>query len=738
MRRSLWLDVKPQARQATNIGEVTSGEPSWVEGRVTEVLDGGWVEVEVPYDQPESRATGPTDGFVTQVGARVRVLLDAKGRILQITSPVEIDSSQPVTPTGPSGEIVQKAMADAQEAFTEAEGVRGRAEEAFQRAEAAQGLNIFPDPYFQAADDWAGSFGQWGVRQATLVPAASAGVGTVGNACRFNWGPGAGSVDTVTYQRELALDKTAWYTASFALMHSFTDTAHRAGAYVAFEVKTWNADALESTTEVFRVNLADVEPGALHRGSTQFQVPVTSLDGRTQVAIKAFSQVTSTAGTVTVGEVRLERTVGATLIEPNSITTSRLYVDEELWARLGVFAKVTTDMLTAGDATVTGEMVVGDLHGNNIVGGSLALSDLSAAAAAVAEPVNWRTEANHAVNQWAAGSTFTKYAKTSDEQTGANFRWEPRGTGGWVNVTGRIQFNVLLKFPGTTMTQAANGPRKITLDIASDYPLTRVYFSIRPDGSDSFTLSSPSVSNVPASTPTTLTLDVPDGVAWNLNQDTPNLRVYVDAGTRTSGTFRVGNLNIATTPTVASGVRVYRDASGLARIDVTGSDGMITTMSSQGVSLTSQAGVALGSTSWRNLIAPPRAITISSGYNHAVAHGNWVNGVLGTTRRVVRGGVSFNTTLNTITVPSTGYYRLLGRVKFAANSSGRRIIGFRVNGGAADTNNSVVPTAGTHTVECNAMMYLTAGDYVALGMFQDSGVSLNTTYRELSIVFDTE
>jgi hypothetical protein len=83
-------------------------------------------------------------------------------------------------------------------------------------------------------------------------------------------------------------------------------------------------------------------------------------------------QLSATAGCrAEVAFVSLTEAVGATKLAPGSVTSDAVYASKELWAKLAAFASVTTDMLTAGNATITGKAVVGDLKGNNIFGAKI-------------------------------------------------------------------------------------------------------------------------------------------------------------------------------------------------------------------------------------------------------------------------------------------------------------------------------------------------------------------------------
>ena len=90
-------------------------------------------------------------------------------------------------------------------------------------------------------------------------------------------------------------------------------------------------------------------------------------------------QLSATAGCrAEVAFVSLTEAVGATKLAPGSVTSDAIYASKELWAKLAAFASVTTDMLTAGKATITGTAVVGDLKGNNIFGSKIVGSSMYA------------------------------------------------------------------------------------------------------------------------------------------------------------------------------------------------------------------------------------------------------------------------------------------------------------------------------------------------------------------------
>lgn len=85
----------------------------------------------------------------------------------------------------------------------------------------------------------------------------------------------------------------------------------------------------------------------------------------------AATQITITASsgtTVELHSLSLTEQVGTTRLAPGSVTADCIYASKEMWAKMAAFGSVTTEMLTAGNATIPGKAVVGDLVGNNLTG----------------------------------------------------------------------------------------------------------------------------------------------------------------------------------------------------------------------------------------------------------------------------------------------------------------------------------------------------------------------------------
>ena len=464
--------------------------PSWVTGRVTEVLGGGWVEVEVPADRPETRATGPTDGLVTQVGALVRVLLDASGRVLQIASPTVLDPDRETRATGAAGALVQQAMTRGAQALREAEAVGQRAARAAEAAAEAS-------------------------REAARALA-------VGEANRPpHVGPTA---------PEKPVRGQIWYAT------------RDDGAVIAASV--WD-------------------------GSWWLPRPLVA------------------------SSVLVPGSVGDVSLADGAVTAPKIYASKELWARLAAFGSVTTEMLTAGGATITGTAVVGDLVGNRLRGGELALSDESTRSTETGAWAGVRSiqiqrsdrkedgtvTATAAVDADGVTLTLTRPSTMSASSTwaAALFSAGTRPQGGTVRVSATV-----------TVTTAA-GTSDVRLHVLSQ---TRMWHQDK--------------SPVRSGEPVTLTVTLPEGEYLDDTQ-LVNAQVLLGAGAQVGDTLRISNLRVEHVTPRRSGLRIYRDAAGTARIDITDGDDVVVSLSSAGVEMRGQAGTRLGAVGWRTLAAPPVA-----------------------------------------------------------------------------------------------------------------------------------
>jgi hypothetical protein len=80
-----------------------------------------------------------------------------------------------------------------------------------------------------------------------------------------------------------------------------------------------------------------------------------------------------------------------------------------------------------------------------------------------------------------------------------------------------------------------------------------------------------------------------------------------------------------------------------------------------------------------------------------------------------------------LTIPVTGLYFLWGNVAFAANSTGKRHLLIQVNGSTNIGEHRTLSVSGTAQTRmmASSVYRLTAGDYVELAAYQDSGGALD-------------
>ena len=69
------------------------------------------------------------------------------------------------------------------------------------------------------------------------------------------------------------------------------------------------------------------------------------------------------------GQILVPGSVGTTEIGPEGVTAANIKASNELWAKIATFAKVTTDMLTAGNAVITGDLLADIITGIILRGG---------------------------------------------------------------------------------------------------------------------------------------------------------------------------------------------------------------------------------------------------------------------------------------------------------------------------------------------------------------------------------
>jgi hypothetical protein len=86
----------------------------------------------------------------------------------------------------------------------------------------------------------------------------------------------------------------------------------------------------------------------------------------------------------------------------------------------------------------------------------------------------------------------------------------------------------------------------------------------------------------------------------------------------------------------------------------------------------------------------------------------------------------FSNANDRIAIGQAGFYCVTANIAFAANSTGRRILGIHVNGSDAGSISVLAAPAGSTTLSVSTNLYLAAGDLVTISALQQSGGALNT------------
>lgn len=133
--------------------------------------------------------------------------------------------------------------------------------------------------------------------------------------------------------------------------------------------KNWGAAEWLLLSELVRAD-GDTDTG-WHELKRQVYVPTD----QTSLAIGMI--LANSESGIDIAEMDLYPATGVTELAPGSVTSDKVVASKELWAKIAAFGSVTTEMLTAGNATIKGSAVVGTLTGNRLEGVSVSGGTLS-------------------------------------------------------------------------------------------------------------------------------------------------------------------------------------------------------------------------------------------------------------------------------------------------------------------------------------------------------------------------
>ncbi|MBE6483680.1 MAG: hypothetical protein E7Z96_02700 [Actinomycetaceae bacterium] len=472
---------------------------------------------------------------------------------------------------------------------------------------------------------------------------------------------------------------------------------------------------------------ADIQPvkrivlpelaGDLDAAKHELEQAGAARDERIAQAEEALRQAAATLEAVKAGDIEPtaelwlkllrvagDATIGGNLLVLGEINAADLTVTEDLWAKLAAFVKVTTDMLVAGRATITNELLVDTLRGKTLVGVQV-LGGLFELLSAVERSAGWdQSRYSQAVEtDWRATSTMIEDGVSVAVRLAVPAAWQFEQD--WDGV-------IWLNYQ---------------LDAATD-----------PDRAVSFTLESTAHLSGKIEcggdiTPITLQKGTPQTVTLAGEHVTGLLRIKLTpARNQNSFTVCMTGLTDSYHDYLPTGLRIDRDDAGIAQLVYTSPAGTCV-LNPLGISYTPAGGTGR-TVEWGTFVNPPVAIA-SRTSNRALGNGNWYNAVLDAATAYTVGGFIYDD--GRLTAPVSGVYRLGGLGKFAHHTTGRRGVGFSINDGSPDTNTVSAAVSGTSVVECNALVRLNAGDRIKLMLYQDSGTTLASTAAEFSAQYVT-
>lgn len=341
--------------------------------------------------------------------------------------------------------------------------------------------------------------------------------------------------------------------------------------------------------------------------------------------------------------------VGDASIKDGAITAPKIYASKELSAKIGAFLEVTTDMLTAGNATIPGTAVVGDLIGNRLMGGELSLLD--------SEPATQTQTADfrNGVEGWSANTSYLKSMVMDQGNGELSFRLAKLE--GFQDPPPYIPIADHVGVFGPT--QGGMGDITLTLELSIAVPASETgrVVCLLQDGTIFTTEFS-----APQNTRTPIVIQIPENKRL---ADGKNITVFLSSK---NGSFRmkIHSMTCSWKPLLKSGMRIFRDAKGVAKIEISDTIGGVTTLDSSGISYRPIGGVD-STRRWKTFTTPPLLSTVVRKGTGGAKGDQWrsfVPNQNGEWETLNRGG--FVVTENGFQVPADGFYRLSANVWFRA------------------------------------------------------------------------
>lgn len=399
VKHNFWIDAKRRDQTPTQ-------RDAWTTGTVTEQVGDGMLAVAIdgtPEEWPD--VVAPADPGVFALGASVRLLRDSTGRVVQVAAPNELPEGAETFPVCSTGQFVERLKAEQGELD---ESMTDLAEETAQAASDAQQAANDATTALLAANSavrqvltefakavegeappetgWSETIPATGegevVWQRTRVVRAD-GTESVTPAFLMASGGGSGTDgrgvasvesfwcrldDGVTPEAPVVSPPPApWqdtepvWTDGTVLWRveiiEYTD-----GSFGATSLTQVSSD-IAASHAVQVANLAEQAAADLIRAS---QTDPGHAPGRIWIILDAQGNTVGikqsvdgvwTSYALMADQLIVPGSVDNVLIRNGAVDASKITASDELWAKIATFAKVTTEQLIAGGATITGTML---------------------------------------------------------------------------------------------------------------------------------------------------------------------------------------------------------------------------------------------------------------------------------------------------------------------------------------------------------------------------------------------
>lgn len=280
------------------------------------------------------------------------------------------------------------------------------------------------------------------------------------------------------------------------------------------------------------------------------------------------------------GQILVPGTVGTTEIGPDGVLAANIKASNELWAKLASFAEVTTDMLLAGNATITNSMLVDKLAGKSIYGAYMEGGELliqgtdEAATPTTGTYTTFETASD--INVWAVSLSSSGVSRDSSGKSGYCVKGvnTASSTSGTYTIQSALNTKYLNTLSAWNLSSCPyDGITTVSAWVKSSVAdtLSVAWFDFQNANGDAVAISK--TVDVVANTWTLVQLVGPTGYRPTLTNN-PLLPTFMVLGQKvasTQGAMRslwVDQITWSNRADTSSAVHVYRDSRGSPCVEV--------------------------------------------------------------------------------------------------------------------------------------------------------------------------